>query len=92
MNDFEVYLQNKIAALKDKRKREENEELNEIELFKLLLMEIGYGELFTVLKNFPNADTNPIIEKCIYIEARVKQYSPDDALTEMERQMECRSK
>ncbi|UFH36064.1 hypothetical protein [Flavobacterium acetivorans] len=92
MNDFEDFLQNKVATLKVRREREENEELNEIELFRLVLMEISYGELFVVLKDFPNADINPIIEKSIYIEARIRQYSSDDALIEMKRQMENRSK
>ncbi|WP_298156136.1 hypothetical protein [Flavobacterium sp.] len=91
MNDFENYLQTKVAALKERRKKEEKEDLIEKELFSLVLMEISYGELFTVLKNFPKADISLIIEKSIYIEARIRQYTPEDALEEMERQMKERS-
>lgn len=53
-------------------------------------MEISYGELFTVLKNFPDADVSLIIEKAIYIESRIRKYTPEDALIEMERQMKSR--
>lgn len=50
-----------------------------IELLKLILMEISYEELSVTMKNFSGADVTPI-RKNMYVEARTRNYSPEDAL------------
>lgn len=90
MNDFEVFLQDKINTLKKRREEENKRSVSEKELIKLILMEITYGELFIILRDFPNVDINPILEKCIYIEVRSKGFLPEDALNETKKQMENR--
>lgn len=90
MNEFEVFLQENLEFLKEKRRQEDKEILPENELFKLILMEITYGELFIITRDFPNVDISKIIKKCIYVEARCKKYSPENALLETKKQMENR--
>lgn len=92
MNDFENYLQEKITALKARREREGKEDVSEDLLYQLILMEITSGELYIIQRDFPRADIDPIIEKCIYVEARRIYTSPEDALLETKRQMENRAR
>lgn len=92
MNEFENYLQEKITGLKARREREGKEEVSEDLLYQLILMEITSGELYITQRDFPGADIDPVIEKCIYVESRRIYNSPEDALLETKRQMENRTK
>lgn len=95
MNEFENYLQEKVRILRSRREEENQQDVSENVLYQLVLMEITYGELFVILKNFPDlgiSEVNPIIERCLYVEARSKGLSAENALEETKKQMEDRSK
>lgn len=90
MNDFEIYLQDKLISLKQRRKNEQREELSENELIKLIFFEVCAGELFVIKRDFPDANVDLIIEKAIYLECRINDLSPEESLEETQRQMQER--
>lgn len=90
MNDFEIYLQDKLILLKQRRENEQREELPETELIKLIFFEVCAGELFVIKRDFPDANVDLIIEKAIYLQCRINGLSPEKSLGDMQRQMEKR--
>lgn len=90
MNEFENYLQTEVKELQSTREQNQDEELNENSLFELVLAKIKLGKLSSILKAYPDANVDPLLENCIYIEARMRGFSPDNALVEMKKQMEMR--
>ncbi|MGG7553369.1 hypothetical protein ACQ7CX_22440 [Chryseobacterium arthrosphaerae] len=87
MNELEFFLQNEVKILKAQREEKKQEKVSENILYELISMKIN-TELSIIERDFPNVDVTSNYKTCIYVEARIRGYSPEEALEETKRQIE----
>ncbi len=89
-NQFEESLNQRIINFNSKRPNDASIDIDK----KLLLIkiEILSGEIPIIIKNKLKKDVYDELALCIYIECKLKSYSPEDAYQETIKQIELKKK